>query len=92
MKRINIFLGGLAALLLSSCFSDKSNYDYLQPVDIRVEGVDEAYTVSPTGDRLQIIPITDNMIASGRWFPHRHLGATSPTRSHVIAIWIMLST
>ena len=56
MKRINIFLGGLAALLLSSCFSDKSNYDYLQPVDIRVEGVDEAYTVSPTGDRLQINP------------------------------------
>ena len=37
MKRINIFLGGLAALSLSSCFSDKSNYDYLQPVDIRVE-------------------------------------------------------
>lgn len=56
MKRINIFFGGLTVLLLSSCFSDNGNYDYSEPINIHIEGINEAYTVSPTGDRLQISP------------------------------------
>ena len=44
------------ACLLGSCFSDNGNYDYQPPINIRVTGVNEAYTVNPTGDKLQIAP------------------------------------
>ena len=56
MKHINIFLGLITAFLLNSCFSDNGNYNYKDPLNIHIEGVKNAYTVSPTGDKLQINP------------------------------------
>lgn len=56
MKHINIFLGLITAFLLNSCFSDNGNYNYKDPLNIHIEGVKNAYTVSPTGDKLQISP------------------------------------
>ncbi|WP_081784171.1 PKD-like family lipoprotein [Hoylesella enoeca] len=56
MRKLYIFSALMAVLLLSSCFSDKGNYDYKDPINIRIEGVQANYTVSPTGDRLQISP------------------------------------
>ena len=56
MKHIAIFSALAMACLLGSCFSDNGNYDYQPPINIRVTGVNEAYTVNPTGDKLQIAP------------------------------------
>ena len=41
--------------LLASCFSDDSNYDYADALDIQVEGIQEQYTVS-AGDVVQLHP------------------------------------
>lgn len=57
MRKLYIFSALVAVLLLSSCFSDNGNYDYKDPINIRIEGVQANYTVSPTGDRLQILSL-----------------------------------
>lgn len=45
----------LSPLLFASCFSDDSNYDYADPLDIQVEGIQDEYTVS-VGDVIQLRP------------------------------------
>lgn len=45
----------LSLPLFTSCFSDDSNYDYADPLDIQVEGIQDQYSVSP-GDVVQLRP------------------------------------
>lgn len=42
--------------LLSGCFKDEGNYDYKEPLSIRVENVAASYVVMPGVDRLRITP------------------------------------
>ena len=46
---------GLTLFVFASCFSDDSNYNYADPLDIQVEGIQNQYTVS-TGDIIQLRP------------------------------------
>ena len=55
MKTKIYALMALPLFLLVSCFSDDSNYDYAEPLDIQVEGIQDQYTVSP-GDVIQLRP------------------------------------
>ncbi len=45
----------LSPLLFTSCFSDDSNYDYADPLDIQVEGIQDQYNVS-VGEVIQLHP------------------------------------
>ena len=36
----------LTLFVFASCFNDDSNYDYADPLDIQVEGIQNQYTVS----------------------------------------------
>lgn len=57
MEKSKYFLLATAMLTLASCFSDEGNYDYDAPLVINVEGIEKSYSVSPTGDILQINPV-----------------------------------
>ena len=46
----------LTLFVFASCFNDDSNYDYADPLDIQVEGIQNQYTVS-TGDIIQLRPV-----------------------------------
>ncbi|MBR1463308.1 MAG: hypothetical protein IJ604_08055 [Prevotella sp.] len=55
MKKKIYAMLALSLPLFASCFSDDSNYDYADPLDIQVEGIQDQYSVSP-GDVIQLRP------------------------------------
>lgn len=55
MKKVTYSMLALSLFLLTSCFSDDSNYNYADPLDIQVEGIQNQYTVS-AGDVIQLRP------------------------------------
>ena len=57
MNNIKVIAIGVVLATLSGCFSDEGNYDYDAPLVISVEGIENSYAVSPTGDRLTISPV-----------------------------------
>lgn len=57
MRRINILLSSLIVFLLSACFQDEGNYDYVKVEDITIDNVKETYQVITfAGRHLEIEP------------------------------------
>lgn len=46
----------LAAMALTSCYSDDGNYDYAAPLTIEVKGIDDTYMLNPNGEVLSLRP------------------------------------
>lgn len=75
-----------ASTALTGCYSDDGNYDYRDPIDIRVEGIADTYTLSPNGERLQLHPqVTPSDRSYTYFWTLTPAAATTPTAVDTIS-------
>ena len=58
MKRIINAVMLLAAVLWTSCYEDKGNYDYNQLTEVQISGIEDKYTVYVGSDMKIPVEIT----------------------------------